>query len=172
LVREEAVCGKGYWMIANTNEGTSRPPRMRPDINGSNIFGLPESSSMPKGDARAILSAVKAAGFEGVQTGSKAELCRELGLRVTGSGRIDTPEEADKHAADAKAAGYDCYTVHVGWGLEDDDAVNRLVEAVLRASEKHRVPFYIETHRATITQDIWRTVQVVKRFPEVRVVRK
>jgi len=58
--------------------------------------------------------------------------------------------------------------VHVGWGVEGDDDVDRLVEAVLRASEKHRIPIYIETHRATITQDIWRTVRIANKFPEVR----
>ena len=53
-------------MIPNTNDGSAAAPRLRVDINGSNIFGLPQSSSIPKGDSRAILSAVKAAGFEGV----------------------------------------------------------------------------------------------------------
>jgi hypothetical protein len=52
--------------------------------------------------------------------------------------------------------------------LENDDEVFRLVDAILVASEIHRVPIFIETHRATITQDLWRTVQIAKRFPEVR----
>ena len=56
----------------------------------------------------------------------------------------------------------------MGWGIEDDDDVFRLVEAILAASETTRLPILIETHRATITQDMWRTVQIVKRFPEVR----
>ncbi len=29
------------------------------------------------------------------------------------------------------------------------------------------MPLYIETHRATITQDIWRTVEMTKRHPEI-----
>jgi hypothetical protein len=155
-------------MIANTNDGTSRLPRLRIDINGSNVFGLPTYSTAPRGEARAVLEAVKAAGFEGVQTNSKAQLCREVGLRVTASGRINTPHEADLRAAEAKQLGADCCTVHVGWGIEDDDQVDHLVEATLRASEKHGIPIYIETHRATITQDMWRTVRLVERFPEIR----
>jgi len=39
---------------------------------------------------------------------------------------------------------------------------------VLSASERHDIPFYVETHRATITQDMWRTVQWVTKFPELR----
>jgi hypothetical protein len=58
--------------------------------------------------------------------------------------------------------------VHAGWGIEDDGKVFRLVEAILTASEKHRLPIFIETHRATITQDMWRTVQIAEKFPEVR----
>jgi sugar phosphate isomerase/epimerase len=154
-------------IIPNTNDGSTNPPRLRLDINGANIFGLPATSSL-HGDDRALLQAVKAAGFEGVQTSAKAELCRELGLRVTGSARIDTPEDADARAREATDLGADCCTVHVGWGIEDDDEVSRLVEATLRASEARRIPIYIETHRATITQDMFRTVQLTQRFPEIR----
>src|SRR4051812_574985 len=144
-------------MIPNTNDGTSNPPRLRLDIHAANVFGLPEYSSAPKGDDRAVLEAVKAAGFEGMQAGHKAQACREVGLRGTGGGRITTPAEADAQAAEAKVLGVDCFTAHVGWGIEDDDATDRLVEATLAASHKHRVPIYIETHRATITDDMWRT---------------
>ncbi|MEI6338667.1 MAG: hypothetical protein WCQ57_08820, partial [Verrucomicrobiota bacterium] len=63
--------------------------------------------------------------------------------------------------------GDQCLTVHVGWGIEDDKEAFCLVEAILAASEKTRLPIFIETHRATITQDMWRTVQITKKFPEV-----
>jgi hypothetical protein len=155
-------------MIPNTNDGSTRAPRVRIDINGSNVFGLPETSTPPRGDDKAVLEGVKAAGFEGIQTGSKWKQAKEVGLRVIGSGRINAPQDADKQLAEAAVRGYDCYTVHVGWGFEDDDGAARLVEATLRASEKHKVPVYIETHRATVTQDIWRAVQLTKRFPEIR----
>jgi hypothetical protein len=52
--------------------------------------------------------------------------------------------------------------------MESDAEIDRLVEAIVAASLKHRVPLYVETHRATITQDIWRTVELVKRHPDVR----
>jgi hypothetical protein len=154
--------------IPNTNDGSNRPPRLRVDINAGGVFGLPKTSSVPRGDDRAVCAAVKAAGFEGIQTGEKVDAARAAGLRVTGAGRINSPQEADAQAARAKQLGYDCYTVHVGYGLEDDDEAHRLVEAVLTASEKHGVPIYIETHRATITDDMWRTVQLTKSFPEIR----
>lgn len=154
-------------MIRNTNDGSANPPRLRVDINAANVFNLPESSSVPKGDALTVLKAVRAAGFEGIQGGDPA-IARQAGLGFTGGGRINTPGDADKIAGDVKKLGCECGTVHVGWGIEDDDAVYRLVDAVLSASEKHDLPIYIETHRATITDDMWRTVQLTKRFPRIR----
>ena len=85
-----------------------------------------------------------------------------------GLNRINTPLEADAVAAKHAARGDQVATVHVGWGLESDAAISALVEAVLRAAEKHRLPIFIETHRATITQDLWLTVPIAEKFPEVR----
>ena len=155
-------------MIPNTNDGSGRAPRLRVDINGSNVFGLPPTSTPPRGDDKAVMAGVKAAGFEGVQTGSKWAAAKEAGLRITGSGRIDQLADAETQLAEAARRGYDCYTVHVGYGLEDDDEAARLIEATLEASQKHAVPVYIETHRATVTQDIWRTVQLTRKFPGIR----
>ena len=41
-------------------------------------------------------------------------------------------------------------------------------QEVLEASTSVRIPLYVETHRATLTQDLWRTLQLVERFPEIR----
>ena len=54
------------------------------------------------------------------------------------------------------------------WGMEDDDEVDRVIGDILDASARHAMPLYVETHRATVTQDIWRTVKLVERFPDVR----
>src|SRR6476620_5873352 len=108
-------------MIPNCNDGSDRPPRLRIDINGANVFGLPMTSSTPRGDPVDVLRAVEAAGFEGIQTGSKIKQARDAGLRVTGSGRINTPAEADAQARAAKDQGCDCYTAHLAWGIEDDE---------------------------------------------------
>ena len=51
--------------------------------------------------------------------------------------------------------------------MESDREVDNLVESILSASEKYKLPAFIETHRATITQDMWRTVELTKRFPEI-----
>jgi hypothetical protein len=153
--------------IANTNDRTQAAPYLRTDLNLGTLGDLPDWSTAPRGDERSVLQAIKAAGYRGVQ-GGNAQLARELGLGYTTGGRINTPAEAEPHAKQVKESGAEASTLHVGWGHEDDTGIDRLVDAVISASVKHGVPLYIETHRATITQDTWRTVQIVKRHPDVR----
>src|SRR5688500_12796255 len=98
-------------MIPNTNDGSTRAPRLRIDINAANVFGLPATSTPPRGDDKTVMEAVKAAGFEGIQTGSKWAVAKEAGLRVIGSGRIDKPADAEQQLAEAAQRGYDCHTV-------------------------------------------------------------
>ncbi|MGE5645191.1 MAG: sugar phosphate isomerase/epimerase family protein [Acidobacteriota bacterium] len=150
-------------MIANTNDGSAAPPRLRCYFNLMALEGL----------AGKGFEAIREAGYEGVQfvePATEADLarCRGLGLGVCGSGRINEPGEARALAERAAGEGLECATIHLGWGLEDDDEAARLIESVLDASARHGVPLYVETHRATVFQDMWRTAQFVRRFPELR----
>ena len=119
------------------------------------------------------LRAIRDAGYDGVQFVEPLEAnlipeCRQLGLGVCGSGRVNRPEDAFRLGEEARQSGLEALTLHVGWGYEDDHAAATLIEAVLEASQQSQVPMYVETHRATIFQDQWRTVQFVKRFPELK----
>jgi hypothetical protein len=153
--------------IRNTNDGTSAAPDLRRDLNLGTFSSLPEWSAAPRGDERARLTAVKAAGYRGVQ-GSDPKLCRELGLHWTTGGRVNKPGEVAPLAAQWKKDGAECATLHVGWGHEDDAMVDTLVREINSASRNEDLPIYIETHRATITQDTWRTVRMIERNPDVR----
>ncbi len=134
------------------------------------MHGLPTA---PNGKFESQLEKLAEAGFEGVQfadfaTASQLGACRKLNMGITGSGRINYPGEAAPFAERIAADGYECATLHVGWGVEDDAETDALVGSVLEASTRWKIPLYIETHRATITQDMWRTVQLTKRFPAIR----
>lgn len=96
------------------------------------------------------------------------DAARAQGLGVCGSGRVNHPKDAYRLAEEAREAELECLTLHVGWGYEDDDEAARLIEAVLDASARHSVPLYVETHRATLFQDIWRSVQFTHRFPQLQ----
>lgn len=158
-------------MIPNTNDGTVRPPRLRCYLNLLALRGMPE---FPQGQsAKERFETIAEAGYDGVQfiepiNGADRAICQQLGLGRASGGRVNLPEEAAQLAERLAAEEQECGTLHVGWGLENDDDVFRLIEAILNASVRHKIPLYVETHRATVFQDIWRTVKFVGVFPDLR----
>lgn len=150
------------------NEGSGAPPALRVYLNLGNLESLRSDTIWPGGHGAMRSERLAANGFEGVQLIDDDPPPAGAGMPFCGLDRISTPSEADAITVRHKLRGDACLTVHAGWGLEDDDDVARLVEAILSASLRHALPIFIETHRATITQDLWRTVQITRRFPEVR----
>jgi sugar phosphate isomerase/epimerase len=119
-----------------------------------------------------FLQAIRNAGYDGVQfiqplARALKDEALSMGLGACGSGRVNTPSEAEPLAKEARDEGLECLTLHIGWGMESDDEAAALIGAVLEASAKHSIPLYLETHRATIFQDPWRTVQFLARFPSL-----
>jgi hypothetical protein len=154
-------------MIRCTNDGTEAAPRLRCYFN---LMALEEDASVPAGPP---LEAIRAAGYEGVQfiapvSAEEIAECERLGLGRCGLGRVNRPAEAGPLAQRLRDEGMECGTLHVGWGIESERAAAELIEAVVSASRRHGIPLYVETHRATLFQDMWRTVQLVERFPELR----
>jgi sugar phosphate isomerase/epimerase len=161
-------------VIRNTNNSTAAPPALRRYLNLMALEDLPPFSTAPRTrEPEALLTAIREAGYDGVQfiapvTHAERAACARLGLGYASLGRVNEPGEMAPLAERFAGDGVECATLHVGWGLEDDDAADRMIEAVLAASDRYSVPLYVETHRATIFQDPWRTVQFLKRFPELR----
>lgn len=153
--------------IPNVSDGTATAPALRCDLNFGTAWLLPDWSTGPHGDSRSMHEAAAEAGYQAIQGGDPA-ICAELGLGCTGFGVARERGAIDDQAKLWAALGFDCGTVHVGSGLEDDDDALRLLDEVVQASVDHAVPIYVETHRATLTQDIWRTVRFVDRLPELR----
>jgi len=142
----------------------SRDPRLRVFMNLQAFGDMPQQASG--------LRAIRDAGYDGVQFSQPLDHARKdealsLGLGVCGSGRVNTPAEAAPLAKEARETGLECLTLHVGWGTENNDDAAALIESVLAASTQFSIPLYVETHRATIFQDPWRTVQFLQRFPEL-----
>lgn len=150
------------------NDGSADAPKLRIYLNTDNLLDLPKTSEWTACDGQEALKRLKADGFEGVQIGGFVDLYDGAVLPYCGLGRVSEPEEAEPLFAKHSERGDSCITLHVGWGMESDQAMDRLVDAILSAAEKHSLPAFIETHRATITQDMWRTVELCKRIPEIR----
>ena len=146
---------------------TGPVPTLRIDLNVGTPWSLPSWSSGPHGGEQAVLEAARAAGYRGVQ-GANPRRCRELGLIPTTFGIHETPGGLLGQARRWSDNGFACCTLMLGTGLEDDDTADRLVDEVLSASTTAGIPLYVETHRGTLTQDAWRTVRLVDRFPDLR----
>jgi hypothetical protein len=146
---------------------TSPTPSLRLDLNVGTTWSLPSWSSGPQGDEQEVLEAARAAGYQGVQ-GANPRRCRELGLVATTFGIHATPGGLVDQARRWADLGFACCTLMVGTGLDSDDEAAVLVEEVLTASSEAGIPLYVETHRATLTQDAWRTLRLVEEFPEIR----
>ena len=119
------------------------------------------------------VNAIQRAGYNGIQfidpvDRPALELARGLGLGVCGSARVNEPGQADSIALAAADDGLECLTLHVGWGMESEDEGARLIESILEAGARHHIPLYVETHRATLFQDMYRAVQLTGQFPELR----
>ena len=152
-----------------TSPGTSKidelhDPRLRVFMNLQSFGDMAQQANG--------LATIRHAGYDGVQFSQPLDHAGKdealsIGLGVCGSGRVNTPAEAAPLAKEAREAGLECLTLHVGWGTESDDEAAALIESVLSASAKFSIPLYPETHRATIFQDPWRTVQFLHRFPEL-----
>lgn len=150
------------------NDQTQDAPKLRIYLNTGNLTDLPENSIWPGLCGPDAAEHLIKDGFEGIQLdGGETALDAESGIPYCGLDRINSPKEAEPIFRKHVENGEPCISLHLGWGMEDDDEIDRLVESVLAASDKLNLPAFVETHRATITQDMWRTVQITKRFPEI-----
>ena len=110
---------------------------------------------------------VAQAGYVGLQ-GGDPELCSLFELTLLGSGVLEHPADADALAADWKARGASVVTCIAGFGMESDTEMDTYAAAICEAAADHQISLLLETHRASMTQDAWRTVQLSRRFPKLR----
>ncbi|BAM04420.1 hypothetical protein [Phycisphaera mikurensis] len=154
-----------YVRLAGSSD-QAPPPRPARFFNMGTFDGLPDTSSAPRGSEPERLAALREAGFEGVQ-GADADAARDAGLHSAASGRLDTPAEARDAVRRWKDQGHVAVTLHAGRGLESDAEADALAGAAADAEAEAGLPVYVETHRATITQDTWRTLQLLGREPRL-----
>ncbi len=155
-------------MSRSVNDGSDDAPKLKIYLNLDTLMDLRSDTSWPGFEGTARYERLFADGFEGVQLPNDGPVMTAGILPHCGADRIDRPADAAPIAAKHSSRGDNCLTVHAGGGLEDEDQSFRLVDAILAASDKYLIPIFIETHRATITQDVWRTVQIARKFPQVR----
>jgi len=152
------------------NDGSDAAPRLDVYLNLGTLMDLPDWSTAPKSEGTELLEAIREAGFVGVQ-GGKPEECAKVNIPNTASTRLNTTDEEASFREEIKQfkdQGHNGVTIHAGWGIEDDDVVDALADIVTQASTDFDFPIFVETHRATITQDGWRTIKLLERKPDLR----
>jgi len=137
-------------------------------ISSGNLTGLAWDCRVLFTDGAPNYELVRESGFRGVQHRSFDQAVRNAGLELSGLARITSPSDAIKLARRHADMGFVATTLHVGTGMETDSEASNLAESVLTASLNSEYPLFIETHRATITQDMRRTLNLIDRFPELR----
>jgi hypothetical protein len=131
------------------------------------LVELPAWSAAPRGGPPTLARSLLAAGYSAVQ-GTSDPAFRDAGLATLGSGTIRAAEQAYEVIAAQADLGHEVTTLHVGTGFEDDADALRLFESVLDAARRTQHQVYVETHRATLTQDVWRTLRWAAHFPELK----
>lgn len=136
-------------------------------MNDVTFLELPAWSAGPRPVLDEIVAALRAVGVEAVQA-RNPEPYLTAGFRASSMGRILQPQDADTVARSGADLGLDSTTIHLGDGLETDAEADRLTAATLEAAARHGHPLHIEIHRATLTQDMRRTLSITELFPDVR----
>lgn len=142
--------------------------RLRKDINLGTLLALPPTSSAWRSTLDEQLHMLREQGYEGAQSWSDFDHIHRAGLLPLGMARATVPAELDEIARRHRDLGVAFTNLHLGTGFESDDSMDTLADALLNAQARHGHVLLVETHRATVTQDIWRTCRWIERFPALR----
>jgi hypothetical protein len=142
--------------------------RLRKDINLGTLLALHPASRGWRRNLDEQLLMLRELGYEGAQSWGDFDRIHRAGLIPLGMARATKPAELDDIARRHCDLGVAFTNLHLGTGFESDDALDALADAVLNAQARHKHTLLVETHRATATQDIWRTCRWIARRPMLR----
>lgn len=141
--------------------------QLRRDFCLGGLSGLPRSSTGWRESAAERLSLLAAHGYKGVIAWNGWGDIHHAGLIPCGMARICAPCDVGEVATRHLDLGLDFTTLHAGTGFETDQEMDALAVAILDATAKIGYRLHLETHRATMTQDIRRTLDLLARFPDL-----
>ena len=132
------------------------------------LLTLPAETPLP-----ARLRLIAEAGFDGVQTvppqaqgrAGFAEALAEAGLEASGCCHLAEDQPAEPMFERAAAAAMTSLNAQVDGYWRDEDWQDARVAELLDLSTWYDLPFFLETHRHRLTQDIRRTLALTERHP-------
>lgn len=161
--------------IHNLNDGSITPPRLGVHQSMWAMIGL--GNGQHEWTTEEKLEKIAAAGFTGVLGNipeDKAEAAKwrtlldqynfDFGITIFPW----TIEEGKASLETAKAFGVDYVNAQVKNNFVIGQPAIDLLQGLVRAAEETEMPFFVETHRGIITQDLHRTVDYVEAIPNLR----
>lgn len=142
--------------------------RLRKDINIGTLLNLPPASLGWRATLDEQLVMLRDQGYQGVQSWDGFERIHNAGLQPLGMARATEPQQLAAIAERHSDQGLGFTNLHLGTGFDSDAQMDALADALLNAQARYNYPLLVETHRATVTQDIWRTLRWIERFPQLR----
>ncbi len=156
------------------NDGSAKPPRLRMQYNMWAASRLPRDGV--EWTVAERLDRITQAGFTGfeahVQTDVEAdELAKMLRDRNLGIGFGAYPHQVDDLSRSIELAhriGADYLTAQVFGSLKSCPQIVEMLREMFELVNDAGLPFFVETHRGRVTQDLRRTVKITRKFPKVR----
>lgn len=154
------------------NDGSDAPPRLRVQHSFWGLTGLPMNGE--EWSVEEKFRRVKEAGFEGVEcwlTPEREAPIREAltqaGLRLALGHHPFTLDDAKRCVDQAKRLDADyVFAQPADAFTSPEDAVRLMTDARAYAAEQG-VPYFIETHRNTVTETLPQTYELIRRMPEI-----
>jgi sugar phosphate isomerase/epimerase len=160
-------------MAPRIHDNSTKPPRLRVAHTWWSLLGLPRGG--PEWSMEEKFDRVKEAGFEGieiwVEEKEEARYREQLdrtGLFLGIGGHPNTVEDFRRLIAQGKRLGAEYLIVHVAHAFMSDEEVAKLVRAGYQVATGEGLPMMLETHRATVTENLYRTYHLLERVPELR----
>ncbi len=156
------------------NDGSANLPRLRVQFNLWGLKGLPRDGhewSLPE-----KLDRIRAAGAQGLEAVCSSEqeadeLAGMLRDRGMGIGFAAFGAEADDLLPAIELANRmraDYLSVQFSGALRTAPQIAKTLREMYELANDSGLPLFIETHRGKVTQDLRRTVKVIRRFGRVR----
>lgn len=156
------------------NDGTQNPPRLRVQYNMWAASKLPRDGQEWTVDER--LDRIRAAGFQGfeasanseAEAGALAAKLRDRGLPFGLAAYPTRPEDLKGPIELARRMGAQCITAQVFGAMKGTAEIVDTLEKMYDLVNGAGLPFFVETHRGRVTQDLRRTVNVARRVSRLR----
>ncbi|MEO1658944.1 MAG: hypothetical protein AAFR65_14615 [Pseudomonadota bacterium] len=136
-------------------------------LNAGNLWSLPPWSAVPRAEGDVDYRQIKGAGFTGIQHHWYEAAYGEAGLDYSGMLKITSLAEAKAGFERLAPAAPVHTTVHLGTGYESDAEALALIDGVTEVAGELGLAWSVETHRATLTQDPYRTLDLFERRPHL-----